>query len=1063
MNRLVTTMTALPGLIAGLLVTFPVCAADTDGVALTFSRGQGLKPAVQTERITPESERQITTDVAEVREVLLADGTSIILSPNSKITIDGSKHSDAGSGHLSLHMDRGLVRIATGTMGESGPVVVRTASAEVSLDAASAVIEVADNGRTRTSMLAGHAVLMTSGGKTQTIERPGFELVSNESRSSPDHPVREADGAAAMDAYALGTAQLAGLTPQGEDDLGRVGIAELADIGASTLALATENKPGGSLASSGQPETPLPAPTTPGVASGFSEVGAIGGGSGSSGFGVGSVLATPSIAGDQPSASNSLSRSVLQSRDPDIRASTDPDATFSRHGSDAIRDAGLTTNRLYSTGFTETIVGSQAPIAVPAIEIGAPGVGTLSSTRLQYVFLETDLFGPGLSPPTSGMALEVPTQPPDNNSAQVWDGDVTSTQGLLGGISGAPFILPRVLGASGTIATAVALPGSNDGSIFGTHNTPNLATTYQVLQAGFTVVPIEDLPDATPEQQLFKTNVLKAAEDFGNVPGFTTTVLRNADNFLLLQAEPTGGDGSTQYLFAAGNVDAGRITPAGTVNNSFINTFSVDKFFISAGLSNFDQKDQGATVGSDIRAFMRQGTSLGLPLNDSGLFVVNAPGAGPVAQNSFIHADFGISGAGSAQQSTISLTVGNGTYSPVVAPPASCSGCPAYEVATISVNESGRTIGSSHGVVSGTQIGTVAINSPLINTSAGGGNPALQRDGYAGYFVFENYTPPSDQGFTAALDGGTEHAIGGAVSSDVNYAALRLATATGEATVGARGSNVLTGWAGGLAEKENGAGAPLSIVPIGTGTEPNNFIIQTDAAANSVQASVLLSGHAPMTLGGPGNPSAMIDDNRFGAANSTVAMVNANLLRDANGNLPATLNLPNGQPIANYQYLQWGFLFGDTAGTAGTDLEHLHLGTWVAGRPADPNQLPTIGSATYSGHAIGNVANGGALYTAVGSYDNVWDFSKRTGTVSVNFDGAQYSGTTQLQNGVVFTGSMSAGDANRTGGVVGNFVQAPGGSPASTPPPAVAGRFVIQQSEGNPYRASGTFGAERAH
>jgi hypothetical protein len=186
-------------------------------------------------------------------------------------------------------------------------------------------------------------------------------------------------------------------------------------------------------------------------------------------------------------------------------------------------------------------------------------------------------------------------------------------------------------------------------------------------------------------------------------------------------------------------------------------------------------------------------------------------------------------------------------------------------------------------------------------------------------------------------------------------------------------------------------------------------------------------------------------------------MVNANVLRDSSGNLPASLNLPNGQSIPKYEYLQWGFLLGDTAGTRGVDLEHLHMGTWVAGRPAD--QLPTTGSATYSGHAIGNVANGGALYTAVGSYDNTWNFAQRAGTVNMNFDGAQYNGTTQLTSGANFQGTMAA--TARTGGVVGNFVQALGGSPVGEPPPALAGRFVVQETAGNPYRASGTFGAQR--
>ena len=92
--------------------------------------------------------------------------------------------------------------------------------------------------------------------------------------------------------------------------------------------------------------------------------------------------------------------------------------------------------------------------------------------------------------------------------------------------------------------------------------------------------------------------------------------------------------------------------------------------------------------------------------------------------------------------------------------------------------------------------------------------------------------------FTEPLNGGTEHALGSSTATDVNYAALRLATATGEVAVGSRNSSVLTGWAGGLAEQENGTAA-LTIVPIGTGIDANNFVIQTDSVANVVQVSIL--------------------------------------------------------------------------------------------------------------------------------------------------------------------------------------------------------------------------------
>jgi hypothetical protein len=229
-----------------------------------------------------------------------------------------------------------------------------------------------------------------------------------------------------------------------------------------------------------------------------------------------------------------------------------------------------------------------------------------------------------------------------------------------------------------------------------------------------------------------------------------------------------------------------------------------------------------------------------------------------------------------------------------------------------------------------------------------------------------------------------------------------------------------------------------------------------------MQVDVNLTNHAPMTLGGTGNPSAFIDDNRFGAGNERVAMVSSNVLRDGAGNLPAALRLPDGQPIPTYKHLQWGFFLGDTAGTAGTDLRHVHLGTWVAGRAADPADLPTTGSASYQGHAIGNVFQAGSLYTATGSFENNWNFAQRTGTVNMNFDGAQYTGTTRMRNGVIFDGGMTAAAAGRRGGVIGHFLQEASGRVAGNPPAGVGGRFTISETPGTAvYRASGIFAGER--
>ncbi len=108
---------------------------------------------------------------------------------------------------------------------------------------------------------------------------------------------------------------------------------------------------------------------------------------------------------------------------------------------------------------------------------------------------------------------------------------------------------------------------------------------------------------------------------------------------------------SPRFIFATGNVDAGRIdSVTGQINKDFLNVFAVDRSLIFAGLDNFDQK-KDRTVASDIRAFLRKDTALGLTLFDSGLYVVNTANGsqGQSLANSqalgsaqLLHADFGV-------------------------------------------------------------------------------------------------------------------------------------------------------------------------------------------------------------------------------------------------------------------------------------------------------------------------------------------------------------------------------------------------------------------------------------
>jgi hypothetical protein len=72
----------------------------------------------------------------------------------------------------------------------------------------------------------------------------------------------------------------------------------------------------------------------------------------------------------------------------------------------------------------------------------------------------------------------------------------------------------------------------------------------------------------------------------------------------------------------------------------------------------------------------------------------------------------------------------------------------------------------------------------------------------------------------------------------------------------------------------------------------------------------------------------------------------------------------------------------------------------------------------------------------------------------MNFDRTAYTGTTAIKGSSFnFDGTLSA--TGRTGELKGSFV-----APVNPTPAAVMGRFAIAETQGAPYRAAGTFGAE---
>lgn len=326
--------------------------------------------------------------------------------------------------------------------------------------------------------------------------------------------------------------------------------------------------------------------------------------------------------------------------------------------------------------------------------------------------------------------------------------------------------------------------------------------------------------------------------------------------------------------------------------------------------------------------------------------------------------------------------------------------------------------------------------------------------------------------------------------SDYFNVTQAASTSSSSTTDNARTSQTMNGYVGGLVEQRDSNGS-FTTRALGNpdNAAPTNVILITDPASNRASATFTIpewdgsTTSATFRLGGTsgGNfsTSSFIDDKIYAVADRpgdllndpTSVTVNANTSTSpavqsrtfavSYGTTPGTFDAffqAAGVTPCTCEFLTWGVWGGDIRYNADSvynpeGRDRLNFATYVAGTLTSTVQLPTTGTATYTGHAIGNVLNGSSAYIAAGSYTNAWNFQTQMGAVTIgNFDGATYTGTTALTNGTVnFTGPISG--AGRTGAVAGSFFNSP-----TVDAKGQAGTFTIT---GSGYQAGGTFAGQK--
>ena len=228
-----------------------------------------------------------------------------------------------------------------------------------------------------------------------------------------------------------------------------------------------------------------------------------------------------------------------------------------------------------------------------------------------------------------------------------------------------------------------------------------------------------------------------------------------------------------------------------------------------------------------------------------------------------------------------------------------------------------------------------------------------------------------------------------------------------------------------------------------------------------------------------GTRATYVSDEAFGAVNSIgfdaenkghqLVLVNGELVPSrevvtriwlvSNDAAPAVDLLPPGVSYCECPAARFGWWGGRIGLFTDPDQERVDAvfpGTFVVGELPAIADIPSQGTATYSGHAAAAVRNGGVAYAAVGGFEMDWNFATRSGEANItNLDGRDYTASdlgAPLTNARDFAGTLTEDTPGAaTGPIAGSFF-----TDGTDPVRDVGGQFTVEEPG---YTAVGSFAA----
>jgi hypothetical protein len=560
---------------------------------------------------------------------------------------------------------------------------------------------------------------------------------------------------------------------------------------------------------------------------------------------------------------------------------------------------------------------------------------------------------------------------------------------------------------------------------------------------------------------------------FGPVTG--TTFLSPDNSFFYANLAPVNGTASPLFVAGGSPVSTSFLAPTGTTR---ILAFELPQpptnqqsFFLSNPLPFVSNEDVAVDPNATV----------------SPLFLV-APATTAIGEASTpsmartLQASLSIVGIGPGQQSVLAVNIGSVTS-------LQSGGAP------VITGVLRGTIGAS-----GEHEGISSAVSSLVD---GGGNSLYGTNaGISGFVLDQSQLTVGANGKAtgpvAALaneaDGLSLNASNLESYNFVQPAVALNGTGSPPSGVGLSRSNMsLTGFFGGTMATT--AHTPiLNGVPGSGGSYPitGTVGLSTDATLNTISATFTSNPLSAAATGGAtsivmsfgGMQSTFVDDTTFGAAenpnqpqqiNGQTLVVagdpsqGGKLYLVSSGAIPPPGSfLPPGSNgnLCNpgtCQYLQWGYWGGDLQSGASSGnlgrVDHGDINFWVAGIQTPVSQMPTVGSGSYAGTALGSVVNQGNMYVASGGFAANYNFGTGAGTASlINFD-------KNINVTIAAPGNPAQVGKNTFGvtGTTGNFTGSLQGGFFGTGPNAaseIGGNFSLQSNSGPSYLAAGIFGGK---